>query len=191
MMKVHFITSRPTLEKDIHVLRKVIDIIHSHDYYLAHDWIEVGYRQLIQFRRPIKNWGDIYKENLEAIAKSDIVIAETSYENFAVGYQIAVAIQQKKPVLLLRKIDADKNAFVTGVEDGWVQHGEYSDEKSLTAIVEKFLADNEVKPKDMRFNFYMDRKIHNYLRWASFRTGKAKSEVVRELLKRDIERRNF
>jgi len=190
MMRIHFITSRPTLENDISILRKIISFIHFKDHTIVHDWIETAYIRLTERRQVSNQWPMIYVQNLEAVTQADAIIAETTYENFAVGYQIAVAIQQKKPVLLLRRATADKNAFVTGVEDGWVRHAEYTDD-TIEQIVEKFLEENEINLKDMRFNFFIDRKIHNYLRWASFKTGKTKAEVVRQLLKRDIERGDY
>lgn len=191
MLRVHLITSRPTLKDDIAILRSVVKLIHSKNHSLAHDWIEPAYMRLVERGETTSHdqWSSIYTQNLEAVAQADVVIAETSYENFAVGYQVALAVQQKKPVLIIRRSTADKNAFVTGVEDGWVQHKEYTDE-TVISIIEKFLEENDINTKDMRFNFFIDRKIHNYLRWASFKTGKTKAEVVRELLKRDIEGRS-
>lgn len=185
MMKVHFITSRPSLEKDIDVLRKIISIVHAENHYLAHDWIEPAYTRLIEQKQPIADWDNIYQQNLGAIAQADVVIAEATYENFAVGYQVAIAVQQKKPVLLLRRESADKNAFVTGIEDGWVSHADYNDE-NISGIVQKFITENDIKSKDMRFNFFIDRKIYNYLRWAAFKTGKTKAEIIRDLIERQI-----
>lgn len=166
----------------------MIEIIHTGDHYLAHDWIEPAYKRLVELKRPIEDWNYIYVENIEAIAQSDVVIAETTYENFAVGYQVAVAIQQKKPVLLLRKVGADKNAFVTGVEDQWVQQLEYTQE-TIESIIKKFLDENDIKSKDLRFNFFIDRKIYNHLRWASLKTGKTKAEIIRELIEKEIDKK--
>ena len=189
-MKVHFITSRPTLENDINILREIMDIIQKTGHEIAYNWIEGAYDREIKSRKPANSWRLIYKQNLEAIAKSDVVIAEASYENFAIGYQIATAIQHKKPVLLLRHPAADKNAFVTGVEDGWVKHQEYT-EVDLKQIVEKFISDNDIKSKDMRFNFFIDRKIYNYLRWAAFKTGKTKAEILRDLVQHEIDKQDI
>ncbi len=186
-MKVHFITSRPTLENDINTLRQIVEVVKGSGHELALDWIERAYRRNTEPSQPAPDWTAIVKQNLETIAKSDIIIAETSYENFAIGYQIAVAIQQKKPVLLLRHSTADKNAFVTGVEDGWVKHEEYTTD-SLKGIVSSFISDNDIKSKDMRFNFFIDRKIYNYLRWAAFKTGKTKAEILRDLVQNEIDK---
>lgn len=187
-MKVHLITSRPTLEKDIDTLREIVSAIEKKGHTLALDWIERAYKRGSDVNQSA-DWTQIYKLNLETIAKADIVIAETSFENFGVGYQVAVAVQQKKPVLLLRQEGADKNAFASGVEDGWVKREEYS-EDNLKDILDKFLEANDIQAKDMRFNFFIDRPIYNYLRWAAFKTGKTKAEILRELVVREIDKSN-
>jgi nucleoside 2-deoxyribosyltransferase len=190
MMKVHFITSRPCLENHIETLRQIVNVVRDNDHGLVHDWVEKAYEQLIEHKLPIGDWSAIYRENLEAIAKSDVIIAETTYENFAVGYEVAMALQQKKPVLLLRREAADKDAFVTGVEDEWARHETYSD-ATLSPIIEKFFEDNEIKTKDLRFNFFLDRKIYNYLRWAALKTGKTKAEILRDLVQQEIDKKGL
>lgn len=186
-MKVHLITSRTTLENDIATLRQIMTIIKQDGHSLARDWIEDEYKRIKSPSLPITDWSDIYKENLGAITKADVVIAETTYENFAVGYLIAFAVQLKKPVLLLRHATADKNAFVSGVENGWTVRKEYA-ENNLKKILEDFLHDNDIQAKDMRFNFFIDRPIYNYLRWAAFKTGKTKAEILRELVMKEIDK---
>lgn len=188
-MKVHLITSRPTLEKDVETLRKIISIIEARGHSLAVNWIEEAYERGKSLDGKSPDWAWIFKENLATIAKADVIIAETSFENFGVGYQVAVAVQQKKPVLMLRHANADKNAFATGVEDGWVKREEYS-ESNLKDILNTFLEANDIQAKDMRFNFFIDRPIYNYLRWAAFKTGKTKAEILRELVVREIDKSN-
>lgn len=187
-MKVHFITSRTTLEKDVATLQNIIKIVKDAGHSVALDWVDKAFEREVQSKMPASDWNAIYKENLGAIAQADVVIAETTYENFAVGYQVAVAVQQKKPVLLLRHVTADTNAFVTGVEDGWVKREIYK-EDTVAGIVNHFLEENDITTKDMRFNFFIDRPIYNYLRWAAFKTGKTKAEILRELVQNEIEKK--
>lgn len=186
-MNVHLITSRQSLEEDIEVLRKLIAIIRDSNHKVVDEWFEEAYDLLVKNKMARSDWTAVFKKRKEALAKADIIIVESTYENFAVGYQVAVAVQQKKPVLLLRKQSADKNAFVTGVVDDWVQHAEYT-EDTLQKVVLKFIADNDIQTKDMRFNFFIDRPIYNYLRWTAQKTGKTKAEVLRELVEQEIER---
>lgn len=184
-MKVHLVTSKPTLENDIDVLRKIVEVVTKQGHTFARDWIEGAYDSNRKTGQTADNWSEIYNESLGAIAQADVIIAEASYENFAVGYQVAVAVQQKKPVLLLRSTSSD-GAFASGIEDGWVKHVEY-DDKSLDPVLRKFLDENDISTKDMRFNFFIDRPIYNYLRWSALKTGKTKAEILRELVNREIE----
>jgi len=188
-MKVHLVTSKPTLENDIDILRKIMQVIKSENHALARDWVESAFAANQKTGQTADDWSSIYNESLGAIAQADVVIAEASYENFAIGYQVAVAVQQKKPVLLLRQNAAVKNAFATGIEDGWVKHEEY-DESSIDKIIKNFISENDISTKDMRFNFFIDRPIYNYLRWAALKTGKTKAEILRSLVQQEIDRRD-
>jgi hypothetical protein len=159
---------------------------------LASDWMEEAYRRNSRSNESEKmaNWSEIFKRNLETIAQADVIIAEASYDSFGVGYQVAFSVQHKKPVLLLHHEDADYNVFASGVEDGWVVHKKYNDD-TLAKIIEEFLDDNDIRTKDMRFNFFIDRKIYNYLRWAALRTGKTKAEILRELVQQEIDKKDL
>lgn len=188
-MKVHFITSRGSIENDVESLRAIMKYIRDADHVLASDWIDVAIDRM-QNSSSEANWKEIYKTNLENVAETDVVIAEVSYENFGVGYQVATAVQQKKPILLLRHASVGKDAFVTGVEEGWVQYKEY-DKDTLRGIIGKFLEENDINTKDMRFNFFIDRSIYNYLRWSSLKTGKTKAAILRELVEREINNKEY
>jgi hypothetical protein len=60
-------------------------------------------------------------------------------------------------------------------------------EKNLEGIMREFFVENDIQTKDMRFNFFIDRPIYNYLRWTSLKTGKTKAEILRELVEREID----
>jgi hypothetical protein len=188
-MKVHFITSRLSIVDDINSIRVVADAMKKVGYEYE-DWLNEAFEREQEDKRNEADWSSIFKKNMENIAKADVVIAETSNASFAVGYQVAVAVQQKKPVLLLRHNDTDINAFISGVEDGWVKHVRY-DKDTIENILQKFYAENDIQSKDMRFNFFIDRKIYNYLRWAAFKTGKTKAEILRDLVETEIEKQEY
>jgi nucleoside 2-deoxyribosyltransferase len=190
-MNVHIVTSRITIEEDIESLREIVGLIKDLGHSLSIDWIEQAYARQTGETDKKADWREIYRSNLEAIAKSDVIIAEASHENFGVGFQVAVAADQKKPVLLLRRNDVDASVFAVGVEkDGWVVYKAY-DSSTLHDTIRDFLNNNDLSSKDLRFNFFTDRKTYNYLRWASLRTGKSKAEVLRDLVQREVERQNI
>ena len=131
----------------------------------------------------------MYKESVEAITRSDVVIAETTIQSFGVGYQTALAIQMKKPTLLLYSDAADTSAFVSGIPSSNASFKPYNS-KTVSVIIKKFLKENDIQAKDMRFNFFIDRPIYNYLRWAAYKTGKTKAEILRDLVSKEIDKAN-
>lgn len=190
MIRVHLIASKSNVLEDVQTLRKIVALIKESGHEIVSNWIEVSYESRIKNKNTSADWSGIYRENLEKIAKADVVIAETSFNSLGVGYQIAMAVQQKKPTLVLRSADADADAFATGIVDEWVKQAKY-DNDTLESIVAGFLEDNDIKTKDMRFNFFIDRSIYNYLRWASLKTGKTKAEILRKLIKAEIEKKDY
>jgi len=187
MINVHFITAKRNVVNDVETLRRISNIIKDQKHHLLDDWIEEAFDRRVNKKDDgfTGDWVTIYESNLENIAKADVVIAETSYDTFGVGYQVAVAVHQKKPVLLLRHENAQVDSYATGVIDSWVQKASYTDE-NLESVLKKFLDENDIVTKDMRFNFFIDRQIYNYLRWSALKTGKTKAEVLRELVTREI-----
>lgn len=187
MINVHFITAKKNVISDIETLRKISNIIGEQKHRMLDNWVESAYDRRVNQKDDgiTGDWAEIYKSNLENIAKADVVIAETSSDTFGVGYQVAVAAYQKKPILLLRHESAQMDSYATGVIDPWVQRATYNDD-NLESVLKKFLDENDIVTKDMRFNFFIDRQIYNYLRWSALKTGKTKAEILRELVTREI-----
>lgn len=187
-MKVHFFTSWSTVDSREGALRALVAAVHDSGHVVATDWIDYVLELAKKEEYKEVDWMKVYKQNLEDIAKSDVVIAEATGNSFAVGYQVACAIQQKKPVLILKDANANAKAYSEGVVDDWVQHKKYNNLDELKSCVEEFLKENDIQSKDMRFNFFIDRPIYNYLRWSALKTGKTKAEILRELVEREIDR---
>lgn len=189
-MKVHLVGSRFELTTHIDHLRRLVDAIHEEGHSLVDEWIEPAYHKQVQEKIPFEetDWSLLYRESVEAINRADLVIAETSVPSFSVGYQVALAVQMKKPTLVLNRMGVEKSFFASGIETG-VTYAKYS-QNDAKDIVKKFIHENDIPTKDMRFNFFIDRPIYNYLRWSALKTGKTKAEILRELVEREIDRSN-
>ncbi|HEU5186873.1 MAG TPA: hypothetical protein VFT87_00030 [Candidatus Saccharimonadales bacterium] len=186
-MNVHIAGSRYKITENIDNLRRIIDAVHEEGHSLDRDWIEPTYQSVKQGKEvPELDWVLIYKESLEAIHRADVVIADSTIPSFSVGFQVATAVQMKKPILILNKEGIKDSLFPRGIEVG-VSYKAY-DDKTLKAVVKEFLHENDIQLKDMRFNFFIDRPIYNYLRWSAHKTGKTKAEILRELVLREIEK---
>lgn len=187
-MIVHFISGKTNIEENIEYLRRVITTIHLSGHVVARDWLEPAYLAATQGLRGEVDWRMIFEENVEGLNKADVLIAEATEKSFGVGYQVALASQQRKPILLLQREGVGKASLASGITIDCVELKHYR-EDNLESIIEQFLEENNIQAKDMRFNFFINRSIYNYLRWASSKTGKTKAEILRDLVEKEIEKR--
>jgi hypothetical protein len=191
-MKVHFIGSMTDLEKNIGTFRAIVDIIKKSGAKLTREWLEGAYStSQINDEDDIEAvWPKIYRENKEAVSRADVIVAEISNRSFLVGFQVAYALQMKKPILLLSNHNRTRGALGLSENEEIIKFSRY-DSTNLEAIIVNFINENSTANKDLRFNFFIDRKILNYLNWAALQTGDTKSEIIRNILKKEIDKSKF
>lgn len=182
-MIVHFMASGSKITNYIDDYRQIIDVIQSEGHTLAADWVESSYERAEKgIRLDVEELRKVYAENIAALAKADVFITEATHPSFGTGYQIG---RSKKPTLILRKEDAPAS-LIAGITEKHIELKEYNTD-TLEKIVKGFLLENDIATKDLRFNFSIDRRIYNYLRWASYKTGKTKAEIIRSLIEHEID----
>jgi len=188
-MIVHFIASKSNLKQNYEYLKLITDTIRNLGHEFARDWLDDEYAFIQKGKKhDTIDWRIVNEENMEALSRADIVIAEATAKSFSTGFQVANAIQQKKPVLILTRNNALAGTFGSGISSDLVRSKNYTEENAQDIITD-FINENNIDSKDLRFNFFIDRQIHNYLRWAAYRTGKNKSEILRELILREIKKK--
>jgi hypothetical protein len=186
-MLVHLVGSSIEIKDNIEHLHKLVAVIEREGHEVVDNWVDKEYQQwAVEEEGHEKiDWALQYKESMEALTRADAVVAETSVPSFSVGYQVAQAVAMKKPILVLNREGVDKSFFASGIEVG-IDYQKYTAE-TVDAVLEKWLRDNDIGTKDMRFNFFIDRAIYNYLRWTALKTGKTKAEILRNLVEREID----
>lgn len=193
-MLVNFIASRTNMMEDMPYFRQIIKTIKKNGHTLTRDWIEEVYAMVSENRYEEEvrkaDWKKLNREQINALGRADVVIVEASARSFSSGYQACLAIQSQKPTLLLTRGGPLGGTFRSSLSSDFVRNVQYETADELNQAVASFLEDNDFSNKDHRFNFFIDRKIHTYLRWASYKTGKPQSEIVRELLHREIDESN-
>jgi len=189
-MIVHFIGSTQNIEEDIPYLRRIVKVINENDGVLARDWVETAYHRKTSKKVADEDvdWQPIFEQRLEAMNRADIVIAEVTNYTFSQGYDVAMAMQQKKPTLLVSRGAPIKSRYITGLKSSALKFADYKTEEDLDKIIKDFIRANTVSTKDLRFNMFIDRAIYNHLRTLSYETGKNRSEIIRELIYRDIKK---
>ncbi len=188
-MTIHFIASKGKIDQEVDSYRKIISEIKKQGHSLASEWVDTLYNEgkgNLLDKSPT-DWAKIDQENTAAISKADIVIVEATHKSFFVGYQVSEAVHQKKPILILTRDDSFPGSSGINAKSDLVTSFTYTD-NNLSEIIGKFMDENDIRVKDMRFNFFIDRKIYNFLRWSALRTGKTKAEILRDLVEKEIDR---
>lgn len=191
-MIIQIIGSAKNLKSDLPFYYSILEVIHDNGAVVARDWIGAAANRIAKniVRSDSKvDWDDVDKENSEAIQRSDVVIIEATNYGFQEGFYTTQALQYKKPVLLVTREDI-RSRLLHGINRKLLTIEHYDNHEELKKIVDKFIKANMISTKDLRFNFFIDRQIYKFLRDVSYETGKNKSEIIRDLLEQEIERRD-
>lgn len=191
-MIIQIIGSAKNLKADLPFYHGILEVIHDNGAVIARDWISAAQNRINKniIRDDTKiDWDAVHKENSEAISRSDVVIIEATNYGFQEGFYTSQALIQKKPVLLLTRENV-RGRLIHGINHKSLTVQQYQTDEDLNKGVNKFIKSNTISTKDLRFNFFIDRQIYSYLREVSYETGKNKSEIIRELLEKEIDQQD-
>jgi hypothetical protein len=187
---VHLIASGNDLDNDLPYLEKIMEAIYSNYAILTRDWLGAAIARKKRMPHVEKgDWVSIVSESIDAIKRSDLIIAEISFSDFNQGVQTYIAAQYKKPTLIVTRSQIE-DRFISGISNKYLTVKRYATIEELESIVNAFIKQHAVPSKALRFNLFLDRRIYKYLRDKSYETGKNKSEIVRALLEKEVRRRN-
>lgn len=184
-MKIHFSASLQHLDEHLESYNLISEVVRSNGHELLKDWLK-------DYQHPGKStqvytdkeWEDITTQTLEAILKADAVIIEASTTSFSMGYQAALALAHKKPLLIL--FDSRYQHFILDSSNSLKRAEVYHNQDELERAVTSFLRDNDIDSKSLRFNMVLDREVYNFLHWESVNTGRTKAQIVRDVIREQI-----
>lgn len=188
-MLVRFSGSESNIQDKYTIYKKILEVIQEKDQ-LSYNWIDEALIYSFKKGEPNfiddRDWGLIQKNAIEDIHRADVCIFESSKSSFAVGFQVAYALQQQKPCLVLKDVDGIKSNFGSGIVSNLLKYVTYETLDDVIKELRDFLDTNRLAPQDLRFNFVIDREIFNYLKWSSFKTNSTKADIVRKLIRDNI-----
>lgn len=129
---------------------------------------------------------DVYKNLINRIKKSDLVVAEVSTPSVSVGHEITEAINLSKPVILLHSDSGNRAMLLEGMSDAKVQNISYFD-NDLVNLLEGAIEEAK-KLIDVRFNFFVSPKILAYLDWVAQKRMIPRSVFLRNLIEREMKK---
>lgn len=124
------------------------------------------------------------KNDEKFIRECDVIIADITDSSGGVGFQIALALNEKKPILALRYKKDDRTIAygpITSNAHKGIVYIEYETMEDITKAVDKFLEDARAKI-DTKFILIIPAEIDKYLSWAADFRRMHKAQVVRDAL---------
>ena len=121
-----------------------------------------------------------YEAIRRGILAADAVIIEVSFQDIQIGFEAALAVAHKKPVLCL-SIYED---FSQKINNKYFFGAKYS-ELNVEELVGEFVERAKKKRLGERFNMFLSASQEQYLERIARENGVAKSEYLRELIDKD------
>lgn len=187
-MKVYFSCSTAELAKygaNYHAIR---DYLVTNGHILTRDWLDETERYMHTGNKEL-NIKSIYKACVEAIREAELVIIEDTVSNFSTGHQITLALQLRKPTLVLwqgKKHRHFNQMFIHGIDSDLLQVAEYTPD-NLFEILQTFINTYADSPEKNRFHLVLSGRERRYLDWAQFIKHKSRTKVIREALEQTID----
>lgn len=162
---------------------KVLAEIEKHDVDIISPEIG-GYQKVLSNKEMIKlkTADSIHYMSIQrGIQLCDATIIEISHQDFQLGHEASLAIQNKKPVLCL-SIHED---FSKKIRNPYFFGAKYND-FNIDEIISNFLRKASNEKLSERFNMFLSPTQLVYLEKQSERSNMSKSEYLRDLLIQDM-----
>jgi len=117
---------------------------------------------------------------MTSILACDAAILENTANSFTQGFETALCLDKKKPILILSN-KATLESLAPHIESELINCERYTRD-NLEKIIEKFIIEAGRGVEKTRFNFFIDKKLENYLDWAAHTYQTNKAEIIRDLL---------
>lgn len=188
-MKIYFTASTAEFNKYKQIYFNIRDFLINKEHILTRDWLPLTQQKIFEGEKNITDIKKLYKLCIDAIKESELVIIEDTVSNFSTGHQITVALQLKKPTLVLwqnTKHRQFNQMFIHGVDSDSLEIAEYN-EKNLEQIIETFISKYEKFAEKNRFHLVLNNAERMYLDWSQFVKGKSRTKVIREALREVVD----
>jgi hypothetical protein len=181
-MCVYFTASIIGKRKYLDNYQSIIRILASKHYTVISDHIIKTSESQIRLET-IEQRLNFHKKLDQWLQNCDFVVAEVSFPSISVGYEISIAKQNRKPVLLLYNTDTPPSLFFRYTGENIICEKYTSG--TLKEIIEEFIS-YAGGASDTRYAFFITSKIASYLEKVSKKQKIPKSVYLRHLIERHI-----
>ena len=189
-MIIHIAGSMRQFDEDAQYMQTVIDCVYTHGDQIALNWFTAVKDRKERNSQPEESfdWEEVVSNNIQALYDADALITEGSRFNYSLGYQTAIALQSKKPVLNLYRKDLSEYSewpdklFVSGISNSLFHSISYKDKHDLQKVIDSFLDDITPKTVELDIKLTLDRATAQHLNKMSYRTGRNKATLIKDMI---------
>lgn len=188
-MKIYFTCSTAEFFTHRDTYFSIREYLINQGHVLTRDWLPPTEERLKQHKVQREDIKQIYKACIEALREADVVIVEDTVSNFSTGHQITLALQYKRPTLVLWKEEKPKTykaSFIQGIESDILQVNEYT-EATLFEHINSFLKKYSGNQEKNRFHLVLSSAERQYLDWLQYNEHKSRTTAIREALRITID----
>lgn len=176
-MKVYFTTGSKNYDKRKDSIEKIYEVVNS----LGHSLDEFNREPFNPTIESEDSMVKAYNHIAKSIKSCDFVIAELSEPSLGSGFETALALSEKKPVLVLYHEDSQRmlSTPLTGNRSKYLVTKRYKNDKELESAIRYFVSDL----KDListKFILIIPPEIDRYLEWNVREKGVSKAEITRQ-----------
>ncbi len=140
-MKIYFAASISGGRKFENIYQIIVDFLKKNDHTVLTE--HIAYPSVFDEEKHISP-EKVYSRDLTWLSESEIVIAEVSNPSLGVGYEIAKALEMKKPVLCVYQSGIFLTKMITGNKDPLLTVQKYSSRAELLSIMTDYLNNGKV-----------------------------------------------
>lgn len=184
-MKIYFTASTAEFKKYRDDYFYIRNFLVKNEHILTRDYLPETEQKILAGEKDITDIKKIYKACITAIKEADLVIIEDTVSNFSTGHQITIALQLKKPTLVLwqgQKYRTFKQMFIHGIDSDVLEIAEYT-KNNLEEIIQEFITKYENISEKNRFHLVLSNPERMYLDWVQFTKGQSRTKVIRDSLR--------
>lgn len=185
-MKLYFVASARLVDIDPKLYSKMYSCLSTEGKMVSDKvmkWVKTGVKDMSGVPQKIKR--ENYIQSIDSVKKADIIIMEVSGHSMSMGYLISNALEMNKPVIALHNKEHTP-VFIKGINDSKLIICEY-DGENVEQIIKGALK-KAGSLIDVRFNFFVNPKILNYLDWVAQKRMQPRSVFLRNLIEHEMKK---
>ena len=137
MKKIYFSCSIIGGRVDEAIYTAIVDDLQAHGHEVVNSHLARPGVVLLEQRMDPR---EVYQRDVFWIKDCDVLVAEVSTPSHGVGYEIALALTLRKPVLCLYRQSARVSKMITGNDEPTLTVATYADQAGALELVRRFVS---------------------------------------------------